>query len=316
MKTDSIIALSRRQDWRKVTQFGFFTLFLLAPALNLFRFDLTETQLWVLGYRWSLGIDDLLLHHISPIDAAISIVLRGFVPLALVIGTFLVIAYRYGRVYCGWLCPHFSIIEILNDLMHRACGRYSLWDRSTTPKFGRQSDPSWWITFAIVSVVLAFIWAITLLTYLLPPAQVWGNLIHGELTGNQFRFIAIGTVVFTLEFVLARHLFCRFGCAVGLFQSLVWMANDKGMVVSFARHRAKECSTCDQPRGSACDNVCPMRLHPRNIKRMMFSCVQCGQCLSACEDSQIAQHRNPNLVWTIGVDVVRETIRQRKQEAC
>ena len=90
------------------------------------------------------------------------------------------------------------------------------------------------------------------------------------------------------------------------------MANDKGMVVSFARHRAKECSTCDQPRGSACDNVCPMRLHPRNIKRMMFSCVQCGQCLSACEDSQIAQHRNPNLVWSIGVDAVRETIRQRK----
>jgi ferredoxin-type protein NapH len=26
-----------------------------------------------------------------------------------------------------------------------------------------------------------------------------------------------------------------------------------------------------------------MRLHPRNIKRMMFSCVQCGQCLSACD---------------------------------
>jgi ferredoxin-type protein NapH len=31
--------------------------------------------------------------------------------------------------------------------------------------------------------------------------------------------------VFTLEFALARHLFCRFGCAVGLFQSLAWMAN-------------------------------------------------------------------------------------------
>ena len=136
MKTDSINALSRRQDWRKVTQFGFFTLFLLAPALNLFRFDLTETQLWVLGHRWSLGIDDLLLHHISPAEAALSIVLRGFLPLALIVGTFLVIAYRYGRVYCGWLCPHFSIIEVLNDLMHRACGRYSLWDRSVTPKFG------------------------------------------------------------------------------------------------------------------------------------------------------------------------------------
>jgi ferredoxin-type protein NapH len=27
--------------------------------------------------------------------------------------------------------------------------------------------------------------------------------------------------------MFARHLFCRFGCAVGLFQSLAWMANPK-----------------------------------------------------------------------------------------
>jgi ferredoxin-type protein NapH len=54
-----------------------------------------------------------------------------------------------------------------------------------------------------------------------------------------------------------------------------------------------------------------MRLKPRNIKRMMFSCVQCGQCLSACDTSQRAQQRAPTLQWHIGEQALRETLRQR-----
>jgi len=58
-----------------------------------------------------------------------------------------------------------------------------------------------------------------------------------------------------------------------------------------------------------------MRLHPRNIKRMMFSCVQCGQCLSACDTTQGQQGRTPTLEWKIGLDAVKETLRQRRDGA-
>ena len=137
--------------------------------------------------------------------------------------------------------------------------------------------------------------------------------MQNTLTPNKTRFLAIGTLVFTLEFTLARHLFCRYGCAVGLFQSVAWMANPKAMVVSFTRNRARECKTCDAPRGSACDHACPMRLTPRNIKRMMFACVQCGQCLDACDTTQTDQGRTPTLEWKVGLDAVRETMRQRRE---
>lgn len=306
--------LARLQKVRNATQAAFFLLFILAPALNLLRFDLYETQLWFLGMRWTLGIDALAKGDINAAQAGISIVLRAFVPAIVFIGIFLGVAYRYGRLYCGWLCPHFSAVETLNKLLHRACGKLSLWDRSTTPRAHMEPNARWWPLFALSCTVMGFLWSITLITYLLPPDVIWGGLLHGTLTPNQARFIGVGGLLFTAEFAFARHLFCRFGCAVGLFQSLAWMANPRGMVVAFERERARDCKTCDQPRGSACDNACPMRLNPRNIKRMMFSCVQCGQCLTACDTSQQAQQREPTLQWQIGADALRETLRQRRRD--
>jgi ferredoxin-type protein NapH len=304
----------RLQRRRRAFQFGFFALFLLAPALNLLRFDLHEAQLWFLGQRWSLGIEAFRAGEITATQAALSILLRAFLPAIVFIVAFMAVAYRWGRLYCGWLCPHFSVVESLNGLLHRAIGKFSLWDRSRTERAGFTPQRRWAPVFVLACVLMGFTWAITLVTYLLPPLEIWGGLFSGTLTPNQTRFLLIAWLLFTLEFAFARHLFCRFGCAVGLFQSLAWMANPKGMVVAFDRPNARDCRTCDVPRGSACDSVCPMRLHPRNIKRMMFSCVQCGQCLQACETSQGAQQREPLLEWKVGLDAVRETLRQKQAE--
>jgi len=311
------LRLQRLQRWRTALQIGFFTLFVLAPSLNLLRFDLTETQLWVLGHRWSLGIDAFVRGEATATQTALSIMLRGILPVVALAVAFMTVAYRYGRLYCGWLCPHFSLVEMLNDLLHRASGKLSIWDRQRTPRGGRQPQRRWWPLFVLSCAVFGFTWAITLLTYLLPPATVWGNLLAGTLTPNQARFLAIGSTLFTAEFLFARHLFCRFGCAIGLFQSLAWMANPKGLVVAFDRSRARDCRTCSTtkaPGGAACDHACPMRLTPRNIKRMMFSCVQCGQCITECESSHDAQQRTPNLEWTVGVDALRETLRQKRRD--
>ncbi len=65
-------ALQRR---RRLLQAGFFALFLLAPALNLLRFDLHEAQLWVLGQRWTLGIAAFQRGEITANEVALSIFL-------------------------------------------------------------------------------------------------------------------------------------------------------------------------------------------------------------------------------------------------
>ena len=57
-----------------------------------------------------------------------------------------------------------------------------------------------------------------------------------------------------------------------------------------------------------------MRLRPRQVKRLMFSCVQCGQCLAQCEQSHAGRSPSPNLQWTIDADALRETLRQRRDD--
>lgn len=278
------------QRLRLASQMFFFVLFVLAPLFDVFRFDLTRGHAIIFGMAWRLGIDDFLAGRISALEAGINVLVRLFLPLVMLGACFLAVAWRWGRIYCGWLCPHFSVVETLNRLMLRAIGKPSLWELRPLPP--RRPDGSrfvidtrWWLLILPLSAGFAFVWAVVLLTYLLPPAEVYGNLLALAPTRNQAIFIAAATAVLTLEFLFARHLFCRFGCAVGLFQSLAWMANRGAMVVGFERRRAADCADCHASSGpgyAACEGVCPMRLRPRVAKHKMFTCTQCGQCISAC----------------------------------
>ncbi len=293
---------NRTQKKRLAFQAGFFALFVLAPVFDLLRFDLTAGHAWLLGMEWRLGLDDFLAGQIGALEAGANVLLRLFVPIFAGAAAFLWVAWKWGRLYCGWLCPHFSVVETINKLMLRASGKPSVWEKKLLPPWQadgtpRPRDARWWLAVVPAAVFFAFLWAVVLLTYLLPPAEVYGNLFRAELTRNQALFIGVATLVLSMEFLFARHLFCRYACAVGLFQSLAWMSNRDGMVVGFERKRAADCATCLPDRESACDAVCPMRLTPRNIKRLMFTCTQCGQCLEACEQSQQGNPQGPLLQW-------------------
>ncbi|HEB98848.1 MAG TPA: 4Fe-4S binding protein [Thiotrichales bacterium] len=285
----------RYKRLRWLTRSGFFVLFVLAPPLDLFRLDLNQGHFYFLGMDWTLGLTAFQHGEIGPGQAVANLLLRGFLPIALVIGVGGWVAWRYGRLYCGWLCPHFSVVETINHLMLRASGKPSLWEHKPLPILqadGRRLEiqPVYWLWTLLAALGFAFLWAVSLLTYLLPPVTIYHNLLHAELTRNQGLFIGIATLLFSLEFLLARHLFCRFGCAIGFAQSVIWMANPRAMVVSFDKARGTACKDCVQ----ACDNTCPMRLKPRKNKRHMFTCTQCSACLQACD--QVMRNDPPGLL--------------------
>lgn len=293
------------QILRRVLQVSFFFLFALAPVFDLLRYDLTLGHAFFLGQPWHIGIDAFLAGEAGAGETVANILLRLFLPLLAAAAVLMLIAWRWGRLYCGWLCPHFSAVETINRLMLRASGKHSIWDRQPTPP--READgsprpqhPLWWIPTFIAAISVAFAWAVVFLSYLLPPAEVYGNLLSLSPTRNQFIFLAAATTVLTMEFLFARHLFCRYGCAVGLFQSLAWMANRGAMVVGYERFRAADCSACyaeGGPGHAACEAACPMRLKPRTTKREMFTCTQCSQCVSACNTVQSGVGKPVLLKW-------------------
>ena len=284
------------QRRRTFIQLGFFALFVLAPVLDILRFDLTRGHAVLLGQNWTLGLDAFLAGETGAGSVALSLLVRGLLPIVLVGGGLIWVAWRWGRLYCGWLCPHFSVVERINGLMRRAIGRQSLWERRALPQ--RQPDgtrltpdPWYWLPTLAAVLGFAFLWALVLLTYLLPPIEVYSGLLQGRLGQGPTLFLTAATTVFAIDFLLARHLFCRFGCAVGLFQSLAWMSNDRAMVVGFDGARAAACHDCN----NACDNACPMRLKPRTLKRSMLTCTQCAQCISACAGVQAGGLGDPSL---------------------
>ena len=273
-------------------------LFVLAPVFDLFRLDLNLGHFFFLGMNWTLGMADFMAHRISAAELGINIIVRGGLPILSFIAFGVWLSYKYGRLYCGWLCPHFSVVETINQVMRRATAKQSLWDRHPQPERNAdgsitQANPWYWLVLLPLVIAFSFVWATALLTYLLPPAEIYGNLWHGTLTRNQTVFLSAATSAFFIEFMFARHLFCRFGCAVGYFQSLAWMGNRKALIIGFDRRRAEACADCN----AACDNVCPMRIKPRSIKRHMFTCTQCRQCADACSQVQAGNPQGTLLKW-------------------
>ncbi|MBF0625792.1 MAG: 4Fe-4S binding protein [Magnetococcales bacterium] len=297
----STLSWSRLQARRRLLRTGFFGLFLLAPSLDLLRFDLVQGHLVLLGQQFTLGLGPFLqAAATSPVAAALGLTVRLILPVLAVVVGVLWIARRWGRLYCGWLCPHFTVVEWLNGLMLKALGKPTLWEPSPAPV--PRSIP-WSLVTILVALGLAMVWAVSLITYILPPALIFSNLVHGTLTFPQGLFIGVATAVFWSDFLLARHLFCRFGCAVGMAQSLAWMSNPGALAATL---RTAACAGCAAP----CVAACPMRLEPRGGKRRIATCTQCGLCLQSCEGVRGHQAGGAPLVWVRGKAVAeRKTSR-------
>lgn len=282
------------QARRRLSQATFFALFLLAPVFDLLRFDIAAGHAYFLGMEWHLGLADFYAKRIGVREVGANIFLKLFLP-AFAAGLLLMaVAWRWGRIYCGWLCPHFAVVEAFNGLLVRATGRAGFWERKNLP--GIVPQRRWWIPMVPAAFAVAFVWAVAIVTYVVPPREVYRGLATLTLAPLPALAIALLTVVLALEFLFARHLFCRYGCSVGLFQSLAWMMNRDALVIGFDRDRAVRCADCyaaDGPGDAACETACPMRLQPRVPKRKMFSCTQCGLCLDACKTVQA----EPLLHW-------------------
>ncbi len=290
-----------QQQARISTKVAFFALFLFAPLLDIFRYDVDLGYIVLFGHAWTISIDSILYGGGNSVDAAIKIFARVLLPGMAFVAITAVLIWKFGRIYCGWLCPHFSVVELVNDLMLKQLNRVTIWEKATQEN--KKLIPR--IIVAVPAIAMAFVWAVALVSYLVNPTELLINLVNFNLGFGSALFITVATIVFSADFIFARHLFCKYGCALGLFQSLIWMANKKAMVIKFDRSRAKACRDCiNYHEHKPCDQACPMRLPTRNMKRAKFTCTQCVQCVSACSEVQKDNPDGGLLSWVSGDEAV------------
>ena len=115
------------QQARISAKIAFFMLFIFAPLLNIFRFDLTLGHFIIFGQAWTISIDSILYGGGDSIDAAIKIFSRVLLPGFAFVAISALLIWKFGRIYCGWLCPHFSVVELVNDLMMKQLNRVTVW---------------------------------------------------------------------------------------------------------------------------------------------------------------------------------------------
>lgn len=267
-----------RENFRTFSRYTFYILFLVAPVLDIFRFDLSQGHFIIFGHSWILGLQSSEYQCFDTSTQVINLLLNFILPVIILVLTSILIAWKYGRIYCGWLCPHFSVVETINKLMLKYLGRVTIWE----PSKSKQKNVFSWLLILGLCIIIAFIWSFTLLSYLLPPKTLAVDLYHFELSIVPSIALLVLTVLLSFDFFFARHLFCQYGCSYGMLQSFAWMANSKAMVIGFDKDKAHLCQSCN----NECDTACPMRLPVRGIKRAKFTCTQCGVCLTTCDEVQ------------------------------
>lgn len=248
--------------WRRLSQFFVLSALILIPILGLFRIDMSNATLVVLGRQvW------------------VSEVGLTFVFWLMVVSAYYVIAMLYGRVFCGWGCPQNMWGEVADEFMFRIFGFGTIREKKSN-LFTREPAKGLWryvlfvgmILFLLVMGVLA--WLI-IGSYFIPFPRMLYNLAHPNLIIYWTIFIVTGLV--SLFFFLG-HWWCKIACPAGMVPFLVW--NKKTMSLRFDENRTSECEKCN-----LCFASCTMQINVKDAagdsKRF---CINCGACADVCND--------------------------------
>ncbi len=214
------------------TAFGFLV---FAPMLP------NQFQVILLGNTKQLGV---------PVALA-------FIALAL----FVVMAFVFGRSFCGHVCP----IGAVQELIYLIPGR-KLMIRSKAIPIGIRAG------FLIAFVVSALAFSTGLLVYL-----GIRDFFHLEFDSAYF-YVLLGILAIG---VFAYRPFCRFLCPYGALLSVAAIKSRLRL------HRNEQCIDCGK-----CEKVCPTYEAGRtNLKQ---ECYLCDRCREVCPTGAIAYGRTPS----------------------
>lgn len=190
---------------RRVVQLFVLALLILAPFLNIFRFDLPTTSLYLFGMR-------LWVKHVFLFTLLITVVIY-----AIIAASFL-----FGRVFCGWVCPQ----NLFNEL-----GRQ--WDA----RFGRTGA-------VIISFFISLFGGFVVWSYGSDGIALLKQYAAGQLPLAPTVFILAFGLFFTAAMAWWRTAICKVACPYGHLQSIISNSATMHLKVINLPQNRDICATC------------------------------------------------------------------------
>ncbi len=252
------------QTARRTTQIVTLVLLCAIPVFDIFRFDVSNLELYLFRQLWSFAPKG---DYISGAGGdAVSFVFKAVLPAWFLLLTVPLWGVVIGRLACGWFCPMGAMLEA-GDWFARNIKRIVK---------GGVDIIRGLLTIQLLVVCLLSI-GVFLSAYFIRPSEILKQVTTLHISPFLMAAtIANATVIF-IAYTFLRRLFCSYICLGAIFQMVPAVASPISFRVRFDRKRARVCTNC-----KACETECFMGIRPRTMKKVDPKCVACGNCITAC----------------------------------
>jgi len=283
--------LSRGPFWRIRLALGWVLIatFVLAPHLNIggkpgIFLDLGNRQFTFFGATF------------HPTD---SLLLLAFG--VLVILTVFAVTSVWGRLWCGYACPHPVYLEFVFRPIERWLeGSPSQRRRRdggpwTLGRLGRKSIK--WLFYAAISTILAC----TFVAYFVGWPTLCSTLISAPTTHtHMLAAVGLTAILVFIDFAHFRDQMCTVACPYGRLQTVLYdcdtviVGYDKKRGEPRARKRDRDDSSGDCVDCGRCIATCPTGMDIR--RGLQMECIGCAQCVEACDEVMLKTDKPTGLI--------------------
>lgn len=238
-------------------------LLVLIPILNIKGITFINGSLYSLaiGPLWITDPLSGLQIIMSSLSLDVTLLLSMVIPV--------VLAFVFGRVFCGWICPQNSISELVDYL----AGKFKL-KRLANPALS--SAPRHVILVALI--VLAPLLGFPIANLISAPGTISVQITKYFYEGIVGLEIGLIGLIIISEMFIVRRLWCNYICPVGSFLGM--FRSNRTLKVVYAEDPEHVCGKC-----YACTDACRLGLDPMGEKIYPL-CHNCGDCIAACEKMQ------------------------------
>lgn len=201
----------------------------------------------------------------------------------------------FGRVWCGFTCPHTTMVDVFVMIERLIQG-----DRNARIKLDETAmNSEKFLKKSITHVIwltISFLFGFGWVSYFYGSEYLMKDLLSFSITINGLIWLLSLTATTYLFAGFLREKVCMHMCPYGRFQS--GLVDENTILVTYHNWRGEprgkgdlsgDCIDCNK-----CVVACPMGIDIRNGLQM--PCIGCGLCIDACNEVMLKMNRKPNLI--------------------